>query len=53
VLLPAAWLLAQTGNLTLVWLSFPIAEVASMILSTIFLRRNMHAAENLIAARSK
>ena len=53
VLLPAAWLLAQTGNLTLVWLSFPIAEVASMILSTIFLRRTMHSAENLIAARSK
>ena len=53
VLLPAAWLLAQTGNLTLVWLSFPVAEVASMILSTIFLRRTMHSAENLIAARSK
>jgi Na+-driven multidrug efflux pump len=52
VLLPAAWLLAQTGNLTLVWFSFPIAEVASMILSTIFLRKTMHHAENAIAARS-
>jgi len=51
VLLPAAWLLAQTGNLTLVWLSFPIAEVASMILSTIFLRRTMRSAETAIAAR--
>ena len=53
VLLPAAWLLAQTGNLTLVWLSFPIAEVASMILSTIFLRRTMRSAETAIAARGQ
>jgi Na+-driven multidrug efflux pump len=52
VLLPAAWLLAQTGNLTLVWFSFPIAEVASMILSTIFLRRTLRSAEHAIAARS-
>lgn len=52
VLLPAAWLLAQTGNLTLVWFSFPIAEVASMILSTIFLRRTLRSAEHVIAARS-
>ena len=52
VLLPAAWLLAQTGNLNMVWFAFPIAEVASMILSTIFLRKTMHHAENAIAARS-
>lgn len=39
VLLPAAWLLAQTGNLNLVWWSFPIAEVASLLLSTFFLVR--------------
>ena len=45
VLLPAAWLLAQTGRLELVWLSFPIAEVVSLILSSIFLRRTMRAAE--------
>jgi Na+-driven multidrug efflux pump len=53
VLLPAAWLLARTGNLTLVWLSFPIAEVASMILSTIFLRRTLHFAQNAIEARNR
>ena len=45
VLLPAAWLLAQTGNLNLVWFSFPIAEVASLILSAIFLRRALRSAE--------
>ncbi len=39
VLLPVAWLLAQTGTLDLVWWSFPIAEVASVILSTLFLIR--------------
>ena len=44
VLIPAAWLLAQTGNLTLVWFAFPIAELMSLLLSTIFLRKTMHAA---------
>ena len=39
VLLPAAWLLARTGRLELVWWAFPIAEVASLILCMIFLRR--------------
>lgn len=45
VLLPAAWLLAQTGNLDLVWLSFPIAELMSLALSTVFLRRTLRAAD--------
>ena len=35
VLLPVAWLLSQTGNLTLVWLAFPIAELMSLTLSII------------------
>lgn len=39
VLLPAAWLLAQTGELDAVWWSFPIAEVASLSLSSFFLVR--------------
>ena len=39
VLLPVAFLLAQTGNLNLVWLSFPIAELASTTLSSLFLRK--------------
>ena len=45
VLLPVAWLLAQTGNLTLVWLAFPISELMSLTLSAIFLRRTLRAAE--------
>lgn len=38
VLLPAAYLLSLTGNVNLVWYSFPIAEIASVIMSAIFLR---------------
>ncbi len=37
VLLPAAWLLSLTGNLQNVWWSFPIAEVVSALLTTVFL----------------
>ena len=51
VLLPAAWLLAQTGRLELVWWSFPIAEIASVTLSAIFLRRTMRSAEAELAGR--
>ena len=43
VLLPAAYVLAsigmRVGNDNLVWLSFPLAEVASLIASAIFFRR--------------
>ncbi len=45
VLLPSAWLLAQTGKLDLVWFAFVIAEGMSLVLSVIFLRRTMTAAE--------
>ena len=51
VLLPAAWLLAQSGRLELVWWSFPIAEIASFTLSAIFLRRTMRAAEEELSHR--
>ncbi len=33
VLIPAAYLLSLSGNIELVWLSYPIAEVVSLILS--------------------
>ena len=36
VLLPAAYLLAQLGNVNYVWWAFPIAEIASAILTIIF-----------------
>ncbi len=41
VLIPAAWLLSKTGVLNLVWLAFPIAELASLILCLIFLGKTM------------
>ncbi len=39
VLLPAAYLLSLLGNVNYVWWSFPIAEVASLTMTTIFLLR--------------
>lgn len=39
VLLPAAYFLSLTGNLNLIWLAFPIAELMSVILSGLFLYR--------------
>ena len=39
VLVPAAYLLSKTGNLDLVWLAFPLAEIMSIVLSGIFLRK--------------
>lgn len=36
VLVPAAYLLAQTGNLDNVWWSFPIAEIMSVTVGAIF-----------------
>ena len=38
VLLPAAYFLSFTGSVTAVWWAFPIAEIASLILSLLFLR---------------
>ena len=37
VLLPVAYLFSLTGNLDMVWLAFPIAELFSLTLSTVFL----------------
>lgn len=39
VLIPAAWLLAQIGNLNLVWFAFPIAEIASLTISVFLFRK--------------
>ncbi len=39
VLLPVAYLLSRLGNVNYVWWSFPIAEMASVMMSTIFLVR--------------
>ena len=39
VLLPAAYLLSLSGNVNLVWLSYPIAEIASGALTAFFFLR--------------
>ncbi len=38
-LLPLAWLFAQTGNINMVWLAWPIAEVVSLTCALLFLAR--------------
>ena len=54
VLLPVAWLLSHTGNLNLVWLAFPIAELFSLTLCTVFLRRvYLHEIKPLSETKSK
>ncbi len=39
VLIPVAWLMSLTGNLELVWISFPIAELMSLAVSLFFLKK--------------
>ena len=39
VLLPAAYLLSLSGNVNLVWLAYPIAEIASGLLTVFFFLR--------------
>ncbi len=39
VLVPVAWLLSATGDVHLVWWSFPIAEVVSVIVTVLFFCR--------------
>ena len=46
VLIPAAFLLSRLGNIDLVWWSFPIAEVGSVIISAIFF---IHLYKSVIA----
>lgn len=42
VLIPVAWLLAQTGEVQNVWWAFPVAELMSLALSVYFYRRINH-----------
>ena len=39
VLIPAAYFLSKLGNVNLVWLAFPIAEIISFLLSLYFFRK--------------
>lgn len=38
-LVPIAYLLSKTGNINLVWFAWPIAEIASVVVSTIFINK--------------
>ncbi|MBQ8210714.1 MAG: MATE family efflux transporter [Clostridia bacterium] len=44
VILPVAWALSKTGNLNMVWLAFPIAELFSVTLNIFFLKKTMKQA---------
>lgn len=53
VLIPAAYLLSLSGNVTLVWFAFPIAEIASLILSIIFLNKTMKRATKTMREKAE
>lgn len=40
-LVPVAFLLSKTGNVNMVWFAWPIAEIASVVVTTVFLRKIM------------
>jgi Na+-driven multidrug efflux pump len=43
VLIPAAYLLSLSRNVDLVWWSFPIAELISLLMTIVFFRRVYHS----------
>ncbi len=49
VLLPAAYLLAQTGDVNMVWWAYPIAEIVSVVTSALFLRSALRGMERHMA----
>ena len=49
VLLPVAYFLSLTGRLELVWWAFPIAEIVSLSLSAVFLRRTLRKVNDRLA----
>ena len=51
VLVPAAWLLAQTGDVNMVWWAFPIAEIMSLLASALLLRSALKGMEKRLDAR--
>jgi len=50
VLLPAAYLLSLTRRLELVWLAFPIAELVSLLLSILFLRKTLRVMQERLGS---
>ena len=51
VLIPMAYLLSLTKNLTAVWFAFPIAEIAAFVMALFFLRRVMKNLDGMIKER--
>lgn len=51
ILIPAAYLLSLTGELNAVWLSFPIAEIVSFIVTLIYLKKTMRTLDQMIQER--
>ncbi len=51
ILIPVAYLLSLTGNVNAVWFSFPIAELAALAVSLIYLRSIIKNLDQLIANR--
>lgn len=51
ILLPAAYLLSLTGILEAVWFSFPLAELAALIVTCFYLNRVRKNLDKMIAAR--
>lgn len=41
-LIPLAWLLSRTGQLNLVWLAFPLAEIIAVLITAFGLRKVLH-----------
>ena len=52
ILIPAAYLLSLTGNLTAVWFSFPIAEVAGLCVTVFYMRRMSRNLDNMIEEKA-
>lgn len=52
ILIPAAYLLSLTGNVTAVWFAFPIAEIAALLIAVIYLRNIIKNLDQLIAHRT-
>ena len=52
-LVPSAWLLSLTGDVNMVWWSFPIAELMSLAASIFFLRRSFRRMETVLALEEK
>ena len=47
-LVPSAWLLAKTGNVDMVWFSFPIAEIISLVATIVFLHSAFQSMEKAL-----